>query len=104
MRITTGFDRPNLYFGVQMPHSKALALLKLIEERPGKCGIVYCSTRRTVEEVDALLNDKGIPSTRYHAGLPEEEQMCIRDSISFISWRCWSCVTICSASPLTRCV
>ena len=67
VRITTGFDRPNLYFGVQMPHSKALALLKLIEERPGKCGIVYCSTRRTVEEVDALLNDKGIPSTRYHA-------------------------------------
>lgn len=40
VRITTGFDRPNLYFGVQMPHSKALALLKLIEERPGKCGIV----------------------------------------------------------------
>lgn len=36
--------------------------------------IVYCSTRRTVEEVDALLNDKGIPSTRYHAGLPEEER------------------------------
>ena len=55
VRITTGFDRPNLYFGVQMPHSKALALLKLIEERPGKCGIVYCSTRRTVEEVDALV-------------------------------------------------
>ena len=43
VRITTGFDRPNLYFGVQTPHSKALALLKLIEERPGKCGIVYLS-------------------------------------------------------------
>ena len=83
MRITTGFDRPNLYFGVQMPHSKALALLKLIEERPGKCGIVYCSTRRTVEEVDALLNDKGIPSTRYHAGLPEEERRRNQDDFVY---------------------
>ena len=80
---TTGFDRPNLYFGVQMPHSKALALLKLIEERPGKCGIVYCSTRRTVEEVDALLNDKGIPSTRYHAGLPEEERRRNQDDFVY---------------------
>ena len=83
VRITTGFDRPNLYFGVQMPHSKALALLKLIEERPGKCGIVYCSTRRTVEEVDALLNDKGIPSTRYHAGLPEEERRQSQDDFVY---------------------
>ena len=83
VRVTTGFDRPNLYFGVQMPHSKALALLKLIEERPGKCGIVYCSTRRTVEEVDALLNDKGIPSTRYHAGLPEEERRQNQDDFVY---------------------
>ena len=66
-----------------MPHSKALALLKLIEERPGKCGIVYCSTRRTVEEVDALLNDKGIPSTRYHAGLPEEERRQNQDDFVY---------------------
>ena len=72
--ITTGFDRPNLYFGVQTPHSKPLALLELIEQRPGKSGIVYCATRRTVEEVEALLNDKGISATRYHAGLPEEER------------------------------
>ena len=74
IRVTTGFDRPNLYFGVQMPHSKPLALLQLLEERPNKCGIVYCSTRRAVEEVDELLRGKGIASTRYHAGLPEEER------------------------------
>lgn len=72
--ITTGFDRPNLYFGVQTPNSKPITLLRLLEERPGKCGIVYCSTRRAVEEVDELLRDKGIASTRYHAGLPEGER------------------------------
>ena len=74
VQVTTGFDRPNLYFGVLTPNSKPLALLKLLEDKQGKCGIVYCSTRRTVEEVDELLRDKGISSTRYHAGLPEEER------------------------------
>ena len=74
VKVTTGFDRPNLYFGVEMPNSKPIALLRLLSERPGKSGIVYCSTRKAVEEVDALLKDKGYASTRYHAGLPEEER------------------------------
>ncbi|MGN0478174.1 MAG: RecQ family ATP-dependent DNA helicase, partial [Hominenteromicrobium sp.] len=74
LSVTTSFDRPNLYFSVQKPHSKPLALLELLEARSGKSGIVYCATRRTVEEVEALLNDKGIAAARYHAGLPEEER------------------------------
>ena len=72
--VTTGFDRPNLYFGVETPNSKPLRLLQLLEERRGKSGIVYCLTRRAVEEVEALLNDKGINATRYHAGLSEAER------------------------------
>jgi len=74
VRVTTGFDRPNLYFGVQAPHSKQLALLALLEERREKCGIVYCATRKAVEEVEALLRDKGFAATRYHAGLSEDER------------------------------
>lgn len=73
-RIVTGFDRPNLYFGVERPSSKALALLRLLEARPGRSGIVYCSTRRAVEETAALLTDKGFSATRYHAGLTEPER------------------------------
>ena len=74
VRVTTGFDRPNLYFGVQMPNSKPSALVHLIEERRQKCGIVYCATRRAVEEVTERLADKGFAVTRYHAGLSEEER------------------------------
>ncbi len=74
VRVTTGFDRPNLYFGVQTPHSKPLALLELLEARRDKCGIVYCATRKAVEEVEALLRDKGFAATRYHAGLSEAER------------------------------
>lgn len=74
VQVTTGFDRPNLYFGVETPNSKPLRLLQLLEERQGKSGIVYCLTRRAVEEVEELLRDKGIAATRYHAGLSEAER------------------------------
>ena len=72
--VTTGFDRENLYFEVQEPRSKQTALLELVHSRPGKCGIVYCSTRRAVEDVCAFLQEEGISATRYHAGLDAEER------------------------------
>ena len=75
LRVTTGFDRKNLYFEVQEPADKRSALLELVRSRPDKCGIVYCSTRKTVEEVCSLLQEAGVSATRYHAGLePEERQ------------------------------
>ena len=72
--VTTGFDRENLYFEVQEPRSKQTALLELVHSRPGKCGIVYCSTRRAVGDVCAFLQEEGISATRYHAGLDAEER------------------------------
>lgn len=71
---TTGFDRPNLYFAVERPSSKPQALLRLVAERAGKSGIVYCSTRKTVEDVCEMLCAKGLSAARYHAGLPPEER------------------------------
>ena len=74
LRVTTGFDRQNLFFEVHHPASKQAALLELVRSRPGKCGIVYCATRRTVEEVCGLLQEARIAATRYHAGLEPEER------------------------------
>ena len=74
LRVTTGFDRKNLYFEVQEPADKRSALLELVRSRPDKCGIVYCSTRKTVEEVCGLLREAGVSATRYHAGLEPEER------------------------------
>ncbi|MDY3618358.1 DNA helicase RecQ [Agathobaculum sp.] len=71
---TTGFDRPNLYFAVERPPSKPQALLRLIAARAGKSGIVYCATRKTVEDVCEMLCAKGLSAARYHAGLPPEER------------------------------
>ena len=75
MQITTGFDRENLYFEVRTPSGKQAALLDVIRGEPERCGIVYCATRKNVEEVCSFLQERGIPATRYHAGLePEERQ------------------------------
>ena len=71
---TTGFDSPNLYFAVEQPTSKGMKLLQLLNERKDKSGIVYCSTRKNVEEICDLLLSRGLPATRYHAGLDPEER------------------------------
>lgn len=72
--ITTGFDRPNLFFGVIKSSSKDEKLIDLIRERGDRSGIVYCATRRNVESVCELLCDNGFSAARYPAGLDEYER------------------------------
>ena len=74
LRVVTGFDRPNLRFEVQRPKQKLPALIELVQQRRDKAGIVYCATRKAVEEVCENLQLNGIAATRYHAGLPDEER------------------------------
>lgn len=72
--ITTGFDRPNLFFEVARPRDKMAWLRRFLADRPGQSGIVYCATRKTVESVCAGLREAGIAATRYHAGLSDAER------------------------------
>ncbi len=81
--VTTGFDRPNLFFSVLRPNKKSAELLKLIRERKNQSGIVYCSTRKKVEQVCDLLNKRGISATRYHAGLEDEERVKNQDDFVY---------------------
>lgn len=74
VRMVTGFDRPNLFFQVLHPDRKDTQLRRLLRERGGKSGIIYCSTRKNVETVCEDLITQGYAATRYHAGLPEEER------------------------------
>ncbi|MCD7800016.1 MAG: DNA helicase RecQ [Ruminococcus sp.] len=84
--ITTGFDRQNLYFEVQHPRDKFTALLDIVTKNKGKCGIVYCGTRKNVEEVCKRLQDKSFKALRYHAGLTNEER--INNQNCFIYDKC----------------
>ena len=79
----TGFDRPNLFWDVRRPRDKLNALLALLQERQGKSGIVYCATRATVERVCDALIQRGIPATRYHAGLDEQERRENQEDFQF---------------------
>ena len=70
----TSFDRPNLYFEVRRPKDKLQETLKLLRERREKSGIIYCATRKAVEDVCQTLQEQGYAATRYHAGLTDQER------------------------------
>lgn len=72
--ITTGFDRVNLRFCVEHPRDKFAAVTAYLREHEGECGIIYCLTRKVVEEVCEKLIKEGLEVTRYHAGLGDEER------------------------------
>ena len=72
--VTTGFDRSNLYFEVQQPKDKMAELYRLMERYKNQSGIVYCISRKNVEEVCEKLCGAGYDATRYHAGLNDEER------------------------------
>ncbi len=81
-QLTTGFDRPNLYFGVVETKDKDEELLKLLRQYKKRSGIIYCSTRAAVEEVTDLLISRKYSAVRYHAGLDEEERRKNQDSFA----------------------
>ena len=71
---TTGFDRANLYFEVRQPADKDKELLTILDKHPEESGIIYCATRKNVEEICDKLIREGYRSTRYHAGLTDAER------------------------------
>jgi ATP-dependent DNA helicase RecQ len=83
LSINTGFDRPNLYFEVQKPREKKAALLDCLDKRKDLSGIVYCATRKAVEEVHDLLRLRGFSVTRYHAGLEDSERRNNQDDFIY---------------------
>lgn len=74
VRTVTGFDRPNLFFEVIHPELKERELKRILAEKRGKSGIIYCATRKKVEMLCERLQVLGYEATRYHAGLEEEER------------------------------
>jgi len=81
--VITGFDRPNLRFEVMKPAKKPNTLLELVSARRNKCGIIYCATRKKVEDVCFKLQQAGFAATRYHAGLTDEERRQNQDDFVY---------------------
>lgn len=72
--ISTGCDRPNLYFSVIKCENKYHELARLIKGLSGESGIIYCQTRNSVESVFERLNARGYSVCKYHAGMSESER------------------------------
>ncbi len=74
--ITTGFERKNLYFDViqAKDKDKIFELLKLLEEVQNDSVIIYCGTRKKVDEIHNLLLNKRYKVAKYHAGLSNIER------------------------------
>ena len=81
--LTTGFDRPNLYFGVQTPRDKYATMKNYLDLHREESGIIYCLTRKVVEEVCDRLRGDGFPVTRYHAGLSDSERRQNQDDFIY---------------------
>lgn len=65
----TSFNRKNLYYEVRPKQDPVTDIIKFIKKNQGKSGIVYCLSRRKVEELAELLKVNGIKAVPYHAGL-----------------------------------
>jgi ATP-dependent DNA helicase RecQ len=67
--FVSSFDRPNIRYTVVERDNPRRQLLGFLADRRGEAGIVYCLSRRKVDETAAWLNDQGIAALPYHAGL-----------------------------------
>ena len=65
----SSFNRPNLYYEIRDKSDPKRDIIKFIRQNQGKSGIIYCLSRKKVEELAELLNINGIKAAPYHAGL-----------------------------------
>ena len=71
--FVASFDRPNIRYRVVEKRDGRVQLLQFIRsEHAGDCGVVYCLSRNTVDEVAQMLAGHGMAALPYHAGLPSE--------------------------------
>ncbi|WP_228151663.1 DNA helicase RecQ [Pseudazoarcus pumilus] len=68
-RFVSSFDRPNIRYRIEDKDNPRNQLLHFLRDHAGESGIVYCLSRRKVEETAAWLADQGVTALPYHAGL-----------------------------------
>ncbi|WP_069861232.1 MULTISPECIES: DNA helicase RecQ [Pseudomonas] len=71
-QFLSSFDRPNIFYRIVPKEQPRKQLLGFLAERRGDAGIVYCLSRKKVEEVAEFLSNQGFPALPYHAGLSNE--------------------------------
>jgi ATP-dependent DNA helicase RecQ len=73
------FNRPNLYYEIRPKKDADKQLIKFIKDHQGKSGVIYCMSRKKVEEIAQLLQVNGIKAMPYHAGLDAKFRVKCQD-------------------------
>ncbi|WP_188810376.1 DNA helicase RecQ [Hymenobacter cavernae] len=76
----TSFNRTNLYYEVRPKHNTKKQLIQYVKQHKGKAGIVYCLSRKKVEEIAELLRVNDVKALPYHAGLDPHVRMANQDA------------------------
>ncbi|NOY14286.1 MAG: DNA helicase RecQ [Deltaproteobacteria bacterium] len=79
-QVVASFDRPNIRYTVIDKAKPFLQLSAFLETRQQESGIIYCLSRKRVEEVAAKLQQDGVSAAAYHAGLPAEQRRQVQDN------------------------
>lgn len=85
----TSFNRHNLYYEIRPKHNPIEQIIRFIKQNEGKSGIIYCLSRRKVEEISSLLNVNGIKAVPYHAGLDssartQHQDMFLKEQVQVV--------------------
>jgi ATP-dependent DNA helicase RecQ len=75
----SSFNRPNLYYEVKSKQDVSKEIIRYIKNNPGKSGIIYCLSRKKVEEIAELLKVNGIKALPYHAGMDSPTRTANQD-------------------------
>ncbi|MBN2666868.1 MAG: DNA helicase RecQ [Bacteroidales bacterium] len=75
----SSFNRPNLYYEVKSKQDATKEIIKYIKNNPGKSGIIYCLSRKKVEELAENLKVNGIKALPYHAGMDSATRTANQD-------------------------
>lgn len=65
----SSFNRPNLYYEIRPKHDVDREIIRFVKQNEGKSGIIYCLSRKKVEELTELLQANSIKARAYHAGM-----------------------------------
>ncbi len=79
-RFKASFNRPNLFYEVRpKTHEVEKDIIRFVKQRMGKSGIIYCLSRKKVEEISQILQVNGIKAVPYHAGLDAKTRVKHQD-------------------------
>lgn len=78
--FSQSFNRPNLFYEVRPKHNATREIIRYIRDNPGKSGIIYCMSRKKVEQMAQVLSVNGISALPYHAGMDPAQRNANQDA------------------------